>query len=218
MRFAAAANCAARRRFECSPAGAVGAGVELVTYESRRGGGVSPYRPMTFGSHSGSPNSNPYFAPSSTTSANSGGPAAASSVISRKKCSNPPGLITSIILAGTSPAFHIECSSPRGFVMYPPGPSTTSRSPDRKPISPSVTIENSSSRVCRCGGTRTPRLERVLHYRDRAAGVGAPQLEDDAEPGNNFAGPALTRLYDGQRWRWWRAHVPSRSFDEHGCQ
>jgi hypothetical protein len=61
-------------------------------------------------------------------------------------------------------------------------------------------------------------LERVFHDRDRAAGVGAPQLEHDAEPGNDFADPALTRLYDGQRWRWWRAHVPSRSFGEHGCQ
>ena len=74
---------------------------------------------MTSGSHFGSPNSNPYFAPSSTTSANSGGLAATSSVISRKKCSNPPGLITSIILAGTSPAFHIECSASDGSFHSP---------------------------------------------------------------------------------------------------
>jgi hypothetical protein len=40
--------------------------------------------------------------------------------------------------------------------MYPPAASTASRSPDRKPISPSVTIEYSSSRVWRWGGTRAP--------------------------------------------------------------
>ena len=88
---------------------------------------------------------------------------------SRKKCSNPPGLITSIILAGTSPAFHIECSSPRGFVMYPPGPSTTSRSPDRKPISPSVTTGDFVLPGVQVRRDEDTWLERVLHYRDRAA-------------------------------------------------
>src|SRR3954447_25945263 len=85
-----------------------------------------------------------------------GGPSARSSDSSLKKCSKPAGLMISIIWAGTLPAFHMVCISPRGFVMYPPGPSTTSRSPERKPISPSVTIEYSSSRVCRCGGTSAP--------------------------------------------------------------
>ena len=69
------------------------------------------------------------------------------------------------------------------------------------------------------GGTRRYSADDLIRLqRISAAGVGAPQLEDDAEPGNDFAGPALTRLYDGQRRRWWRAHVPSRSFGEHGCQ
>src|SRR5215831_1813922 len=40
--------------------------------------------------------------------------------------------------------------------MYPPGPRTTSRSPDRNPIWPSVTMEYSSSRVWVCGVTSAP--------------------------------------------------------------
>ena len=35
----------------------------------------------------------------------------------QKKCSNPAGLMTSIMRAGTWPAFHIVCASPRGLVM-----------------------------------------------------------------------------------------------------
>src|SRR5262245_65773704 len=75
--------------------------------------------------------------------------------------------------AGDLPAFHIVWSSPRGLVIYPPGPRTTSRSPDLKPISPSVTIEYSSSRVCRCGGTSAP-TEKGCSTIDTAPPVSAP--------------------------------------------
>src|SRR6478609_6419228 len=49
----------------------------------------------------------------------------------------------SIIRARTGPAFHIACIPLRGLVMYPPDPRTTSRSPERNPISPLVTIGSS---------------------------------------------------------------------------
>ncbi len=41
---------------------------------------------------------------------------------SRKEFSNPAGLMISIIRAGNPLTFHVACSSPRGLVMYPPGP------------------------------------------------------------------------------------------------
>jgi hypothetical protein len=56
--------------------------------------------------------------------------------------------------------------------MYPPGPSTTSRSPDLNPISPSMTMEYSSSRVWVCGGTSAPTGNGCSTI-DSAAGVAA---------------------------------------------
>src|SRR5829696_3258528 len=121
------------------------------------GGGVRLKREITSGSHSGCPKESPYLPASSAIRATSGSLTLRSiSESSRKTFSKPAGLITSIIRAGTSAAFHMACTSLRGLVMYPPAPRTTSRSPDRKPISPSVTMEYSSSRVCRCGRTRAP--------------------------------------------------------------
>src|SRR5829696_9883627 len=121
------------------------------------GGGVRLKREITSGSHSGCPKESPYLPASSAIRGTSGSLTLRSiSESSRKKFSKPAGLITSIIRAGTSAAFHMACTSLRGLVMYPPAPRTTSRSPDRKPISPSVTMEYSSSRVCRCGRTRAP--------------------------------------------------------------
>ena len=61
--------------------------------------------------------------------------AAARSATSRKKPSNPAGLMTSIMRAGVLPAFHIAGSSPRGSVMEPPAPAPPSgrRSGSRSP-------------------------------------------------------------------------------------
>jgi hypothetical protein len=49
-----------------------------------------------------------------------GAPSVVRSAKSRKNFSKPAGLITSIMRAGVEPAFHWVCSSPLGFVMYPP--------------------------------------------------------------------------------------------------
>jgi hypothetical protein len=104
----------------------------------------------------------------------SGGPTATSSESSWKKSSSPVGLMVSIRRAGMSPAFLFWCAFPRaGLVMYPPAASTASRSPERKPISPSVRIEYSSSRVWKWGererrpGTRVRNRELAVSNRTR---------------------------------------------------
>ena len=70
-----------------------------------------------YDSHSGWPSCTPYRAASGISCSGSGGPPARISDSSRKKFSKPDGLMISIIRAGTWPAFHMVCISPRGLVM-----------------------------------------------------------------------------------------------------
>jgi len=80
--------------------------------------------------------------------------------------SNPAGLMISIMRAGTSPAFHICVHFPAWLGDVPTASaSMASRSPHRKPLSPSVTIEYSSSRGADVGRTSADR-EWVFHNRD----------------------------------------------------
>ncbi len=69
---------------------------------------------------------------------------------SSKYRSKPAGEMISIIRAGSGPAFHMEWTSLRGLVIYPPGPREISLSPDRNPISPSPVLWN-LNRVLRLG-------------------------------------------------------------------
>ncbi len=73
------------------------------------GGGVSRYRVITPGSQSGLPKRSPYRSARAVTWSRSAAPELTISASSRKNCSKPAGLMISIILAGTGPAFHMAC-------------------------------------------------------------------------------------------------------------
>src|SRR5688572_3129087 len=151
---------------------------------------------MTSSSQGASPKTSPCSAARAATPSGSSGPSEASSVTPQKKCSNPAGLMISIIRAGVRAAFHMVCVSPRGLVMYPPAASTTSRSPERNPISPSVTMEYSSSRVCMWGGTHAP-TGNGCSTTDTCPLVLTEELEDDTDRAE-LACLALAWVEDGQ--------------------
>ncbi len=67
---------------------------------------------MTSSSHGASAKTRPCSSASAATTSGVGPPEAIASPIPQKKCSKPAGLITSIIRAGTDPAFHICRGSP----------------------------------------------------------------------------------------------------------
>ena len=83
----------------------------------------------------------------------------------------------SIMRAGTGPAFHIVCISPRGLVMYPPAANTTWPDPG-----PETNLALRDNRILIFSGVQMRRhqrtdRERVLHHRHLTVGVLAPQLE-----------------------------------------
>ena len=71
--------------------------------------------------------------------ASSGCPPATTGASSRKKFSNPPGEMTSMISQGVSPAFQNVCHWSRGLKTQVPGPAVTTSSPSSAPSVPSST-------------------------------------------------------------------------------